>query len=147
MCTPVVERALAHSTRASALQVEAAGWRRVCHMPALLRCRVGLVRVSVPLRGCRCRWQVYDRLLYRSAPFVHLASVAGMRARTVTTSSFGKTMQTTGWKVQTRVGVCGGEAAAPCGRFNANAPRSTPSASGRSVYVCCVMHRARGGGM
>jgi N-succinyldiaminopimelate aminotransferase len=43
--------------------------------------------------------EVYEHLTYDGVPHVPLATLPGMRDRTVTVSSGGKTFSTTGWKV------------------------------------------------
>ncbi len=52
--------------------------------------------------------EVYEKLVYdESTPHIHLASLDGMRDRTLTLSSLGKTFSLTGWKVGWAIGAPG----------------------------------------
>ena len=51
--------------------------------------------------------EVYEHILYDDALHIRLATLPGMRERTVTISSLGKTFSVTGWKVGWALGAAG----------------------------------------
>lgn len=59
----------------------------------------GLARIAIRHDLIVLSDEVYEHLVYEEAEHVPIASIPGMRDRTLTVSSFGKTFSFTGWKI------------------------------------------------